>query len=344
MMVARRRKFLKLGLLPRMDAYRKKDGSHTYRFKNYDGTYTKLGSDLDAARKQAAELLSGKPIEGSIGDLAKAYFQSSTFKALAPRTQKDYDRDSKPVLAIFGRMVPSAIKPSFVARYLRVERSAAPVKANREMAWFSALFQFGIDQGRCEFNPCRQVRRNKETPRSVLPETDSVLGIIKLGREMGRAYRMAALIACTVAITGNRRQDVLGLTDFNAPDDGEGVRVVERKRKPGAPERVRLTLWSDSLRDVVLEARIIRVAGCTFIFSTEQGDPYCDSGFQTNWGRLNREWRKRGGQEFTAHDLRAYFVTEKTERGENPETHANKATEAKIYDRRRVKRTTAIEL
>ncbi|WP_348699590.1 hypothetical protein [Duganella fentianensis] len=38
----------------------------------------------------------------------------------------------------------------------------------------------------------------------------------------------------------------------------------------------------------------------------------------------------------TTHDLRAYYVTEKGEKGENPETHKNPATTKRVYDRTRV--------
>jgi integrase len=47
--------------------------------------------------------------------------------------------------------------------------------------------------------------------------------------------------------------------------------------------------------------------------------------------------RSQGGERFTAHDLRSYYVSEKKDRGEDPQTHANEATTARVYDRRKVR-------
>jgi integrase len=66
------------------------------------------------------------------------------------------------------------------------------------------------------------------------------------------------------------------------------------------------------------------------------GHPYTDSGFKTMWARNMSDYVKQGGIRFTAHDLRAYYVTEKGEKGENPETHKNPATTKRVYDRTRV--------
>jgi len=51
------------------------------------------------------------------------------------------------------------------------------------------------------------------------------------------------------------------------------------------------------------------------------------------WNRLMTEYVAAGGQHFTAHDLRAPFVTEKLERGEDPKTHKNPATTHRVYSR-----------
>jgi hypothetical protein len=48
------------------------------------------------------------------------------------------------------------------------------------------------------------------------------------------------------------------------------------------------------------------------------------------------DYAKAGGKWFTTHDLRAYYVTEKGQLGENPETHKNPATTKRVYDRTRV--------
>jgi hypothetical protein len=48
------------------------------------------------------------------------------------------------------------------------------------------------------------------------------------------------------------------------------------------------------------------------------------------------DYKKQGGVSFTAHDLRAYYVTEKGDLGENTEAQKKPATTKRVYDRTRV--------
>lgn len=348
-MIARRKQFLGLRLVARVQARKRSDGTFSYRFKTYEHTYLPLGEDADGvpgsgaadANRKALDLLQGRPVHGTLAALVAEYLKSAEYRRLAPRTQSDYHTDLKRVERVFGQMAPSLITPQHIARYRSVERSDAPVRANRELAALSTVFQFGIEMQGLPLNPCRMVRRNPETPRSVAPEWADIEAVLKRGRSMGRGYRVACLLALTVGLTGFRRQDVIRLTDFQCGEDG--VRVAEQKRKAGQAERVRLVRWSGRLRDIVAEARTIRPAESSFVFTTEDGSPYSDSGFKTMWGRVKREHVDAGGLDFTAHDLRAFYVTETKQRGGDPQTHANPATTARIYDRRRIKRADALE-
>jgi integrase len=98
-----------------------------------------------------------------------------------------------------------------------------------------------------------------------------------------------------------------------------------------------LVSWSPFLREIVtaaLEMRRSTAAG--YIFANQDGQPYTDSGFKTMWNRVMHDYAAAGGKWFTTHDLRVYYVTEKGEKGENPETHKNPATTKRVYDRTRV--------
>lgn len=57
------------------------------------------------------------------------------------------------------------IRPADIARYLRVERAEAPVRANREIALLSNLMTVAVERGDIDVNPCKQVKRNLERPR-----------------------------------------------------------------------------------------------------------------------------------------------------------------------------------
>jgi hypothetical protein len=106
----------------------------------------------------------------SVGDLWRIYKNSSAWRELAPNTQTDYTQCSKQLLRVFGDIAPSDVTPAHCARYLRVERADAPKRANREMALMSNLMNLAVERGEIVANPCKQVRRNRETPRDEAPE------------------------------------------------------------------------------------------------------------------------------------------------------------------------------
>jgi hypothetical protein len=49
--------------------------------------------------------------------------------------------------------------------------------------------------------------------------------------------------------------------------------------------------------------------GSGYVFPTQDGQPYNDSGFQMMWNRIVHDYAKTGGVWFTMYDLRAYYVT-----------------------------------
>ncbi|MDH0739792.1 DUF4224 domain-containing protein [Achromobacter spanius] len=72
-----------------------------------------------------------------------------------------------------------------------------------------------------------------------------------------------------------------------------------------------------------------------YVFAARSGAPYSDSGFKANWSKIMADFVANGGERFTAHNLRAMYVTEMVSRNANPETHKNAATTRRVYDRRR---------
>lgn len=344
-MIARRRKYLKLGLLPRMDAYRLKDGGYSFRFKTYDGQYIPLGRDLLKAKRMVLDLLQGTREPNTITALAAEYFQSSLFKRLAERTQRDYLEHSKEVLRVFGQMTPAAIEPPHIAKYLRVERANAPVRANREVALLSSILQFGIECGHLKANPCRQVRRNPERPRSRKVERRELDAIIAIAKAKGESSELIGLIAEFCALTGQRRGDLLRLRLAQIGPDG--IRIRPAKTKHDEVQVDILIEWSDRLRQVVEWAKALpRPVRGLYLFCNRHGQPYTDAGFKAMWNRLQVAYAKAGGERFTFHDLRAFYVTEGKDKG-LPVTeatgHKSEATANRIYDRRKIRKAKPLE-
>lgn len=304
------------------------------------GQRINLGHDRQAADVKLRELINGKPTAGTISDMCFQFiaFHRAAIAAgrpeLAKSTVDEYEISLiKHVLPVFGAMPPGAFKPTHSAQYLFAQREKGrAVRANREMAALGSAFNYGMSKGMVASNPCHGVKRNKEKPRTRRPETREVNALTKLAKARGESSYMCMLIGLMVAITGRRRAEVMRLTKFALREDG--IHVVDSKTKTSEAERTYLVAWSPLLRQLVGEALAMN-RGKDWIFASSDGKPYTDSGFKTIWGRTMTAYVKAGGTRFRAHDLRAYYVTEKGEKGENPETHKNPATTKRVYDRAR---------
>lgn len=192
------------GLLPRMQAIARKKGTY-YRYISRDNKHIGLGYDLAEAIKKVLEL-NGKPIDlGKINKLWEIYSSSPDFLRLAINTQNEYRQCAKPLLKVFGDVYASHIKAPWIYRYLTEERSGAPVRANREKSLLSNLIDLAIRRGEAELNPCRQVHKNFEQPRTKSPsKVDFEAFIIWLKNQGGRRYAIAQM-AEFCAYSGSRK-------------------------------------------------------------------------------------------------------------------------------------------
>lgn len=260
--------------------------------------------------------------------------------ALAPRTLRDYiEALEHHIIPMFGHMKPSAFRPMHAAQYLHAaKKGSRGVRGNREVAALASAFNHGMVLGLVESNPCRGVRRNKERPRKDEVTIAEVNAMMALAEGRGGAALMVALIAVTVALIGRRRGEILELKhDALLPD---GIEVLDHKVSRFG-ERRYLVQWSPLLREVVTKAGQVRPVG-DFVFPTRTGQPYTDSGFKTEWNKLQLLYFAQHGHRFRAHDLRALYVSEMLNRGENPNTHQNENTMRRVYDRRKVVRVTPL--
>lgn len=307
------------------------------------GKYHGLGNDRAHAERKARELHGGAYVRGTIADMCLSFiaFQrdlisSGDPSALAPRTVDDYESAFMVhIIPKFGHMKPSEFRPSHKGKYLDLMRARGRgVRANREMAALGSAFNYGIRRGMAEVNPCHGVSRNPERPRSRRPEKVEVNAFLQIAQKRGEGSYMTALIGLMVGITGRRRAEVLELQK-SAITEGH-VRVVAAKRKAGESERVYEVQWTPLLRQLLGEAmRMSQKHDNDYVFTSRTGAPYTDSGFKANWSKIMHAYVLAGGERFTAHDLRAMYVTEMIEQGRNPETHKNPATTRRVYDRRR---------
>jgi integrase len=333
------------GLLPRMEARPTKKG-FTYRYHPVGGKPINLGSDKNEAVRRVLDLTGQGDNIGTIERLWEQYKASIYWKRLADATRKDYEQCAIPLLKAFGAARASIIEAPDVARYLRIERSEAPVRANREIALLSNLIGLAIERGEAKHNPCREVRRNEEQPRTEAPEPADFKAFTTWIAALGGQRAVIGMAAEYAALAGNRKAEFIDLA-WPQIDESAGIirtkRAKQRGKKRGEViEHVEIT---PAIAELLQRLRAARKDDCLYVFSNRYGTHYTPEGFKAMWSKLMKQaiTEKVIAKRFTFHDLRAYYVTRhKAERGALPDLHANPATTARVYDRTKIVRRKAL--
>ena len=276
---------------------------------------------------------------------ASHYQASPGWRDLRERTRADYADYSVPLLRVFASVPAAHTTAPDVARYLRVERAAAPKRANREISLLGNLIGLAIERGEATHNPCRggQVRRNPERPRAEAPDAGQIRALAAFAMARQGQWCIVAYAARFAALVGARQAELLPL---HWPQwDADEVRLQRAKQRKGVQlvERIASSPALAELRTRLQAVATDSKAGA--VFPNRQGNPYTAAGFAAMWGKLMREAMAKGSiaARFTFHDLRSHYVTRhKATLGALPDMHRSPTTTATIYERSRVARRKAL--
>ncbi|PHV10894.1 tyrosine-type recombinase/integrase [Chitinimonas sp. BJB300] len=151
-------------LPPRMA---RKGFSYYYVTNTKPRRWIALGPDLGIAKRKWAELENTEPSPNdSTFAAVAARYKRDVFPTKAPRTQKDNAKELVNLLAVFGEVPLDSIKPTHVRQYLDKRGATAQVRANREKALLSHIFNRAREWGLTDRpNPCEGVKGHRETGR-----------------------------------------------------------------------------------------------------------------------------------------------------------------------------------
>mgnify|MGYP001040000543 CR=1 FL=1 len=260
-----------------------KDGRY-YRVKqNKWHGLSRVDEGVSALYRALAEFEAQRP--GSIGEMI-AHYRAYGMDGLSPTTRADYHNMLTRLDALFGKMRIGALKPSHVAVFLEKRRKAGrgAVRANREFAVLSSVHDFGLRQGWLESNPCRGVRRNRETPRKRYVTNAEFLDAFERSPE---AFQDLLALAY---LTGIRQNDLRNLkrAENLKPD---GIVFVESKTK-----KLHRQAWSDAVRFFVRRA-MERFPESEYVLTNKFGRQWTLWAIDSQMDRLELNW--------TFKDLRA---------------------------------------
>lgn len=312
---------------------------NTYYTITRDNSRLNLGHDPIEAKRKLIDIEAGRPVAGSIAELITRYMSEVSPKK-APATHKDEKASAPRLVAVFGKMRPSDLRPTHVAKYLDMRGQEAPIRANREKALLSHIFTKAMRWGIVDTNPCRGVERNTETPRDRLVSDAELAAFRTFADTSGNTGTMLAAVAWLAYLTAQRRGDLLKIRLDQITD--EGVFVIQGKGKA----RV-LIEWTPTLCQAVCALHgLPREVESQYLIANKHGQAYTDSGFKGMWGKLMVLWMAKGNENFHFHDLRAKAITKMVEQGRKARDLSGHKTDAMIdstYDRRAYKKTAAVE-
>ena len=182
------------------------------------GTAPRIWTKLSSDRAEALRLWAQR--EGVREDdstklfsvVAKRYIRE-IFPSKSVQTRKDNDKELANLLKVFAHMPIDAIAPMHVREYMDIRGQAAKVRANREKALLSHLFNKAREWGYTALqNPCQGVKGFKETGRSRYI-TDAEFDLVK-----AHAHFTVIDAMDLALLTGQRPADVLKLKSTDIRD------------------------------------------------------------------------------------------------------------------------------
>lgn len=321
-MSPRRRKDPKLAWLPTR-VYVDKYG---YRWRPRNGANIWL-APVDASSSavlKAYERAVNDYAEDTVSALIDDYLKSQRFLDLAAKTQKDYLGYAEKVRTMFGKIKANQIEPHHIRKYLDIVGQKHPTAANRRLAFMSTVFGWGYERGRVKKNPCKGVRKHRETPRERYIEDWEYDLLLKHADDaLYAALEISYLCAA-------RRGDVLALQRQALKPEG----VFIRQGKTGVRQ---IKEWTPRLKAAIDKGLAVpSTQPSMFVIHTKFGTKLSDSGLRAKFV----EARKRAMEErpdmapFTFHDIKAKAISDY--QGSDKREFSGHKTESQVavYDRK----------
>lgn len=289
-----RKRTLNHDLPPRMNLKGK-----TYYHVSTDSPrkWTKLGQDLSIAKRLWAEIEGEQPdpnnltFSGIVSRYRKEVLPSKSY-----RTQKDNEKEFLKLEAVFGAMPIDAIKPFHIKRYLDMRGKTAKVRANRERALFSHVFNFARQYGYTDLpNPCAGIKGHKETGRDRYVEHEEFSAV------WDKAHYTVQDAMDLALLTGQRPADLLKINRSDLRD-GELYLV---QNKTGKALRITIMGELETLIERILSRTHNRVGGDALL---QDGN-----GQRLSYGALRSRFdkaREAAGVSFQFRDIRAKTATD----------------------------------
>jgi integrase len=191
-----------------------KGGTYYHVSSGKPRAWTKLDRDYAVALRLYADIEGTQYPDNDVTFKAIATrYRRERLPKKAPQTQRDNEKELRNLEAVFGDVPIDRIKPHHVRRYLDERGLKAKVRANREKALLSHVFNCAREWGYTDApNPCAGVKGHRETGRDRYVEDDEYRAVYD------QAHFTVQDAMDVAYLTGQRPADVLKIQRFDIRD------------------------------------------------------------------------------------------------------------------------------
>lgn len=276
------------------------------------GKWRKIGADLHAALVEYARIVS-VPQEGMPALIEAAL--PNLLKDVSPSTARIYKYCAGELKRTFAEFYPEQIKHGHVVQMLDGYAHRYGT-ANRMLTVLKLTFQWALDRGKVEFNPCVSVKRFVGKPRDRLLSKAEYTAIYTHARD----WMQCIMELCY--LTAQRIGDVLLIEEDDLGP--EGIRFQQQKTG-----KQLIVGWTPELRSTVERARSV-IGNERYLVGARGDKPRAHTNV---WREFKRACEEGKVTDATLHDIRAMAGTDADEQGIDPTAllgHSDRRT-TKIY-------------
>lgn len=264
------------------------------------GTLPRVWTKLSSDRAEALRLWAQR--EGVREDdstklfsvVARRYVRE-VLPTKAPTTRRDNEKELANLLKVFAHMPIDAIAPTHIREYLDIRGQTAKVRANREKALFSHIYNKAREWGYTTApNPCQGVRGYRETGRSRYV-TDEEFEKVRANAHFTVIDAMELAL-----LTGQRPADVLKLKRSDIRDGA--LWVVQNK----TGTRLGIEITGELAAVIARIKARPKKAISDFLIQDENGQPLTQHALRSRFGKA----REQAGVSFQFRDIRAKAATD----------------------------------
>lgn len=258
--------------------------------------WTKLSSDRAEALRLWAQREGVREDESTrlFAVVAKRYSRE-VLPTKAPATRHHNEKELANLLKVFAQMPIEAIEPTHVREYLDIRGQTAKVRANREKALLSHIYNKAREWGYTNApNPCQGVKGYRETGRSRYV-TDEEFAKVR-----DKAHFTVIDAMDLALLTGQRPADVLKIKHSDIRDGA--LWVVQNKT--GMRLGIEIT---GELAAVIARINERPTKGDSdFLIKNENGHPLTKDALRSRFDKA----REEAGVSFQFRDIRAKAATD----------------------------------